>query len=161
MASRGTVFDCNAAYGHFKVQRRAITASSILVTGSLSFEYVWFPGEWFPAATISVRGDDARPEVAAISLLQPPHRHEVMVAQETYYEPPKGLQHASFQDLYFGMGSDVLFALRLTPNHLEARVGQGEWSTVPLTFTPHEVVLSCSSAEVIFHDLNVTEPAPP
>lgn len=155
----GDHFDCIAAYGRYFRTRRPIHGS-MLATGSAYFRATWTPGTWAPSATITVRGDDHTQQVAGIALLEPPGKSFTVVDTESYV-PGHGLHQESLDHLAPILGEQVSFALRLDGNRLEVRAGSAPWTAVPLSFTPHDLELSCSSAEVIFHDLNATEPAPP
>ena len=155
----GDRFDCIARYGHFEKKPRPLTSASILVTGEAYFRGVWRPGEWLPVAKVVVRNGPK--QIAGFSLTEPPRRHGATVIDVEYWTAQQGIKQAWINPLVPTLGADIPFALRLDGSRLAVRVGAStEWTPVPLAFTPHEMDLICSSAEVIFHDVNAVEPAP-
>ena len=126
----------------------------------LFFRAIRSPTEWHPAASVSLRG--ARGESAGVNFVRYPRPADSTAVNLVYGQRGGAWQRTWFKHHRDPLGASLRFELRWTANHLEMRFPPDEeWTSVPMTFTPTQFVLGCTSSEVIFHDVTIDVPPAP
>ena len=159
-ASPDIRWDCNVEADHFTTWTHDVAAASGHITGTAYFRAIRVPSEWFPSASMSIRGE-GKGDFAGVKFIRYPRPADSTAPQIVHGRPDGSAAQAWYKKQRVPLGAPLQFELRWTADQLDVRFPPDpEWTTVQLSFAPARFALGCSSGEVVFHDVTITSPAP-